>query len=107
LQGLPLRHAACDYFGAARALLLIVDPFRDRAQASIEDIRGVLGVSGAEAMLLSLLHADVPLPEAANRLGISYETARSQLKNAFQRTGTRRQSEILQLLNNIAGGLQP
>ncbi|KQW20605.1 hypothetical protein ASC80_10205 [Afipia sp. Root123D2] len=87
-------------------MLLIVDPFREQESVPVDDIRRGLGLTKAEAALLVLLHADVSLPQAAERLGVSYETARTQLKSIFNRTGTRRQSEALQLVHNLTGGLR-
>lgn len=106
VQGVALENGAGEYFGAARVLLLIVDPFREQESVPVEDIRRGLGLTKAEAALLVLLHADVSLPQAAEQLGVSYETARTQLKSIFNRTGTRRQSEALQLVHNLTGGLR-
>jgi DNA-binding CsgD family transcriptional regulator len=106
VQGVALENGAADYFGAARALLLIVDPFREQESVPADEIRRGLGLTKAEAALLMLLHSDIALPQAAEQLGVSYETARTQLKSIFNRTGVRRQSEALQLVHNLTGGLR-
>jgi DNA-binding CsgD family transcriptional regulator len=49
----------------------------------------------AEARLAVHLVAGETLRSAAVNLGISYETARSCLKNIFQKTGTCRQAELV------------
>lgn len=101
IQGVRLRSAATEVFNCASALLFIVDPFRDRPSAPADEVRQVLGLTRAEANLLALLEADTPLPQAADRLGVSYETARTQLKQIFRRTGTRRQSEIVSIVRRM------
>jgi DNA-binding CsgD family transcriptional regulator len=106
VQGITLEVDSSHSFGAARALLLIVDPFREREPVSVDDIRRGLGLTEMEAGLLALLQGNVALPQAALRLGIAYETARTHLKNIFNRTDTRRQSEILRLVHNLTGGLR-
>jgi DNA-binding CsgD family transcriptional regulator len=106
VQGVALENGAGDYFGAARAVLLIVDPFREQESVPAAEIRRGLGLTKAEATLLMLLHADVSLPQAAEQLGVSYETVRTQLKSIFDRTGVRRQSEALHLVHNLTGGLR-
>lgn len=106
LQGIALENGAGDYFSAARALIFIVDPFREQEAVPADDIRRGLGLTKAETALLMLLHADISLPQAAEQLGIAYETARTQLKSIFNRTGARRQSEVLHLVHNLTGGLR-
>lgn len=101
IQGVRLRSAATEVFNCASALLFIVDPFRDRPSAPTEEVRQVLGLTKAEANLLALLEAETPLPQAADQLGVAYETARTQLKQIFRRTGTRRQSEVLNIVRRM------
>lgn len=101
IQGVRLRSSVTEVFNCASALLFIVDPFRGRPPAPADEVRQVLGLTKAEANLLALLEADTPLPQAADRLGVSYETARSQLKQIFRRTGTKRQSEVLNLVRRM------
>lgn len=54
-------------------------------------------LSGAETRLVGELLAGGSLREISERLGVRYETARSQLKSVFGKTGTRRQSELVAL----------
>jgi DNA-binding CsgD family transcriptional regulator len=53
------------------------------------------GLSPAEARLVALLFAGASLRSSATALGIKYETVRSYLKSAFQKTGTHRQAELV------------
>lgn len=56
------------------------------------------GLTPAEAKLAAKLAEGQSLEEAADMLSISIHTARCQLKAAFQKTGVRRQSELVALL---------
>jgi DNA-binding CsgD family transcriptional regulator len=49
----------------------------------------------AEARLVVHLVAGASLRSCAKALGIKYETVRSYLKSAFQKTGTHRQAELV------------
>ena|SRR5262245_7868405 len=53
------------------------------------------GLSPAEARLVALLFAGASLRASAEALGIKYETVRTYLKSAFQKTGTHRQAELV------------
>ncbi|MCE9521753.1 MAG: alpha/beta fold hydrolase [Alphaproteobacteria bacterium] len=66
-----------------------------------------LGLTAAEARLAAKLVQGLQLSECAASLGISTHTARTQLKNIFAKTGTKRQSELLRLLTNAASFPQP
>ena len=53
------------------------------------------GLAPAEARLALHLVAGETLRSAAVKLSISYETARTSLKNIFRKTGTCRQAELV------------
>jgi len=55
-------------------------------------------ITPAEARLATHLAALKSLEEAADDLGISIHTARTQLKSTFSKTGTRSQAELMMLL---------
>lgn len=48
--------------------------------------------------------AGLPPREAASRLGITEETARTTLKRVFAKTGVSRQSELAVLLSRLVVG---
>ena len=62
---------------------------------SIDLLRSHFGLSPAEARLALRLVAGETLRSAAVKLGIGYETARTHLKNIFDKTGTCRQAELV------------
>jgi DNA-binding CsgD family transcriptional regulator len=78
------------------ALLIIGDP-EQSASPLPAILAASLGLSPAEARLLSLLLQDLTLAEAADRLGLSLESQRVRLKRIFAKTGTNRQSELIGL----------
>ena len=62
---------------------------------SIDRLRCDFGLTLAEAKLALHLVAGETLRSAAVKLGISYETTRSSLKNIFRKTETCRQAELV------------
>jgi DNA-binding CsgD family transcriptional regulator len=80
-----------------RAMLFITDPEANapvRQQALREDF----GLTPAEAAVaVEILVAD-GLQATACRLGISLATARTHLAHVFDKTGTRRQAELVRLV---------
>jgi DNA-binding CsgD family transcriptional regulator len=62
---------------------------------SIDLLRCHFGLTPAEARLALHLVAGETLRSAEVKLSITYETARTHLKNIFNKTGTCRQAELL------------
>jgi DNA-binding CsgD family transcriptional regulator len=63
----------------------------------------LFGLSSGEATLVTHLARGEELREAADQLGITYETARSHLKQVFLKTDTSRQSQLVALIIPLAG----
>jgi DNA-binding CsgD family transcriptional regulator len=64
------------------------------------------GLTTAEARLVLRLMMGDSLQCAANALGIKYETVRTHLKSIFQKTGTRRQAELVIVVIQAMGELR-
>jgi DNA-binding CsgD family transcriptional regulator len=62
---------------------------------SIDLLQSHFGLTPAEARLALHLVAGETLRSAEAKLGITYETARTHLKNIFGKTGTCRQAELV------------
>jgi DNA-binding CsgD family transcriptional regulator len=62
---------------------------------SIDLLRSHFGLTRAEARLALHLVAGETLRSAEAKLGVTYETARTHLKNIFSKTGTCRQAELV------------
>jgi len=61
-------------------------------------LRRLYGLTPAEARLAQALVAGEHLNDIAEHLGITKETARSQLKAVFAKTDTHRQAELVRVL---------
>ncbi|MBR1143381.1 helix-turn-helix transcriptional regulator [Bradyrhizobium sp. AUGA SZCCT0431] len=81
----------------AVAIVLVSDP-ETEIQARVEDLRERFGFTPAEAAFaLEIMKGD-GRQATADRLGISVATARSHLTKIFDKTGVRRQAELVRLL---------
>ena len=83
-----------------RAIVLVIDPDA-AAPPDPSLVRDVLGLTLGEARIASLVGSGLPPREAADRLGIAEETARTALKRVFAKTGVSRQSELAALLTRL------
>lgn len=84
--------------GGAALALFVSDPGQD-ARPDPEAIRDLFQLTRMEAMLAAALVGGCSLVEAADRLGIAHNTARSHLRSIFAKTGARRQSQLVHLLH--------
>lgn len=64
-------------------------------------VRDVLNVTMGEARVAALVGAGLQPKEAAEKLGIAEETARTVLKRVFAKTGVARQSDLAALLTRL------
>lgn len=88
------------------AVLFISDP-AEPPRPSTEAIRAFFGLTEAEAQLAAALAAGRTLKAAAADLGRAMETCRSQLKGAFQKTGTVRQADLIRLILSSPSWIDP
>jgi DNA-binding CsgD family transcriptional regulator len=91
---------AAQFLTHTRAIVLVSDPGRnDPPDPAV--VRDVLGVTLGEARVAALVGAGMPPGEAAQKLGITQETARTALKRVFAKVGVSRQSELAALLSRL------
>jgi DNA-binding CsgD family transcriptional regulator/PAS domain-containing protein len=88
-------------------LLMIIDPAMGTSQ---DDIAGILHdryhFTAAESRLAHTLLDGCNIRQAAERSGITYNTARGHLKILFHKTSTRRQAELVaRLIGDLAAPL--
>ena len=69
-------------------------------------LRNLYELTRAEADLTWLLADGLSLEEAAERRGVTLNTARSQLKRVFAKTGVRRQSELVRIVLGGVGAMR-
>jgi DNA-binding CsgD family transcriptional regulator len=98
---------ASQALSAARPAVCVVisDPDQPRT-IPVEQLRSTLGLTEAQARLVSQLTAGKTLRDAADCLEITYGTARARLAEIFQRTHTRRQSELVGLASTLGQELR-
>ncbi len=82
--------------GRRHAAVFVRDPLLHPAPPA-EALRRLYGLTAAEARLMRSLGAGETLEEAAARFAVGRETVRSQLRVLFDKTGTRRQSDLVRL----------
>lgn len=100
-----LRLATVSYnpLAPCQAIIVLVDQASRRAPpASV--LQDCFGLTLAEAKLASKICSGTQITIAAAQLGISYETARTQLKAVFAKTETHRQAELVALLGGLTIG---
>lgn len=101
LAPLPEEAGFAGRAGPAVAIVFVTDPAAPH-RFDPKLLRQVYGVTPAEARLAERLHAGDTLAAAAARRGIGEETARTQLRGLFAKTGTHRQSDLMRLLISLA-----
>lgn len=89
-----------DVLSPARAFVLLTDTERDSAPTLL-DLKNIFGLTNAEGRLVLELQKGRSLIEAASRLNTTYETARTTLKQAFRKTGTSGQPDLLRLISKV------
>lgn len=98
LHLLPLRRQARNLFNSDGIVVLVADPVnRNTPNAAL--LKLLFDLTKAEAMLTAELAAGRSLRQAAAQRGITYATARTQLRAVFAKTGCHRQGELVALLN--------
>ncbi|MDA9431147.1 helix-turn-helix transcriptional regulator [Bradyrhizobium sp. CCBAU 51627] len=83
-----------------RAIVLAIEQKLDEP-ADPAVVRDVLGLTLGEARIAAMVGSGLPPKEAADRLGIAEETARTVLKRVFLKVGVSRQSELATLLAKL------
>lgn len=89
-----------DALSACQAVVVFIDP-ETSARPPLEHLRTAFGLTVAEARLASRLAAGERLESAADALGITYATARTQLKSIFAKLDVSRQSELVAVLSRL------
>ncbi|MNW20108.1 hypothetical protein D3C71_2203510 [compost metagenome] len=69
-------------------------------------LRELYGLTPAETRLATRLACGEGLPEASRQMRIRHETARTQLKSIFLKTGCGSQARLTQMLTRLAATLE-
>ncbi|WEF34238.1 helix-turn-helix transcriptional regulator [Pseudoduganella chitinolytica] len=106
LHVLPISGRANDLFCQAAALLVLTNPARS-VHLSGQFLQQLFDLTPAEARLAVLVGTrNATLSQVAADAGLSINTAKSQMRSIFQKTGTERQTDLVRLLMG-AGTIQP
>ncbi|WP_209601486.1 helix-turn-helix transcriptional regulator [Sinorhizobium kostiense] len=89
-----------DFFSHSVGACLIEDIGREQRQNQ-EQLRQLFGLTATEAIIATMISQGVTLQRIAQDRAISYETARTHLRNIFSKTNTRRQAELAALLTRL------
>jgi DNA-binding CsgD family transcriptional regulator len=89
----------------AAALVLVRDPDTAPPAPPRDLLRRMCGLTAAEAEIAGLLGEGLSLREVSERRRVTFETARCQLRAVLEKTGCRRQAELLMLLGSLSAGL--
>ena len=89
-------HGTLAVHRGAAAVLFVSDP-DDREETDADALRALYGLTPAEATLTGRLLTGEDLRCAAEALDVSMNTARTHLKKIFEKTGTKRQAELVRL----------
>ena len=83
--------------GASAVAVFVSDP-EANGESDGALLGRLYGLTPAESRLTTAMMSGDDLREVSGALGISYHTARAQVKSVFSKTGTRRQAELVRLL---------
>jgi DNA-binding CsgD family transcriptional regulator len=82
-------------------VLILIDDAATRIAVRGADLRTLYGLTAAEAELALLLAEGASLKEAAARRRVKASTVRSQLLSILQKTGARRQADLIRTLARL------
>lgn len=83
-----------------QCLVMLRDPSKERA-TQIGDVTRHFGLTKAEQGLLDILVQGASLSDAAQMLGVARSTARTHLQRLFDKTGKRRQVDLLRMVASL------
>lgn len=99
---LPVPEKSRMMVGRPCCLVFVSDPAASpKSRGAI--LRALYALTPAEARLADLLLEGLAVGEAANRMRVTLETARFQLKRVQAKTGVHRQSELMRLMLTLPG----
>ncbi len=92
--------------GSALALVIVHEE-RSGHDLLAPVLRELYGLSPREILLAESLAIGEDLPTVALRIGVSHETARTQIKAIFQKTGTESRAQLVRLLTTLSYAESP
>jgi DNA-binding CsgD family transcriptional regulator/PAS domain-containing protein len=93
----PPAFALWELTGAARVLVLVIDPAAAPRAAS-RTLQQAYGLTAAEARVAALIGTGLGGPQAARALGVSPSTVKTHLDRAFDKIGVRSQVALARMI---------
>lgn len=101
VRAVALTAPATSACSLAATILLVSDTEKRSPPTPLDELTEAFSLTNAEARLVLMLEQELSLSEAADRLNIGLETARTHLKRTLAKTQTNRQQDLLMLLNRL------
>lgn len=79
-------------------IVIVLKPAWEERRQRLRAAETRFALTPAEARMLATLFEGCSVPEAAERLGVARTTARTHLQRMFDKTGVRRQADLLRLV---------
>jgi DNA-binding CsgD family transcriptional regulator/PAS domain-containing protein len=99
----PVRSEHLSPVYRGHSILVCVTDLEANVSLPEQKLRGLFGLTPAEARLALAIFEGLSPTEAATSFGVSPNTVRVQLGHIFEKTGTNRQSELVRLMMRAVG----
>ncbi len=99
----PARGVAKDIFSPCQTYIILVDPYQ-RGMPAASTLQELFGLTRTEAVLAGRISRGESLREISRAMAISYETARTHLRNVFAKTDINDQADLVAFLLGLDGG---
>jgi DNA-binding CsgD family transcriptional regulator/PAS domain-containing protein len=103
IMAAPVQAQALPLFAVGPCALVCVTDLERGRVPTAEGLRDLFGLTTAEARVALALSEGLSPAETAERLKVSSNTVRVHLARIFDKTGTRRQSELARLMTRTVG----
>jgi DNA-binding CsgD family transcriptional regulator len=96
----PIRRSARDLFSQSVGVLILM-PAKTPQAPSVELVQSLFDLTAAEARVARSLTMGRTVDEIASEKGVSSHTVRTQVRGVLEKTGSRRQAEVIALFGGI------
>jgi DNA-binding CsgD family transcriptional regulator len=96
----PIRRSARDLFSQSVGVLILM-PAKTPHAPSVELVQSLFDLTAAEARVARSLTVGQTVDEIAAEKGISSHTVRTHVRGVLEKTGSRRQADVIALLGGI------
>jgi DNA-binding CsgD family transcriptional regulator len=96
----PIRRSARDLFSQSVGVLILM-PAKTPQAPSVELVQSLFDLTAAEARVARSLTMGQTVDEIATEKGVSPHTVRTQVRGVLEKTGSRRQADVIALFGGI------